>query len=64
MGLTTGRLSVSSPRALSAAAFVTSVLSAPLFDDLLGISLIVHSHIGVRFFYNPSSFIFVYLNAG
>ena len=25
------------------------------------ISLIVHSHIGVRFLYNPSSFIFVYL---
>ncbi|KAH9986422.1 hypothetical protein BJV77DRAFT_951102, partial [Russula vinacea] len=42
-----GRSSVCSPRPLSATAFVTSVLSAPLLDGLLGISLIVHSHIGV-----------------
>ena len=32
---------------LTTAAFVTSGSSAPLLDGLLGISLIVHSHIGV-----------------
>ena len=34
---------------LTGAAFVTSGSSAPLLDGLLGLSLIVHSHIGVRF---------------
>ena len=33
---------------LTAAAFVTSGSPAPLLDGLLGISLVVHSHIGVR----------------
>ena len=33
---------------LTAAAFVTSGSSAPLLDGLLGVGLIVHSHIGVR----------------
>jgi succinate dehydrogenase (ubiquinone) membrane anchor subunit len=41
---------------LTAAAFVTSGSPTPLLDGLLGISLIVHSHIGVRllFLYTPS----------
>jgi succinate dehydrogenase (ubiquinone) membrane anchor subunit len=34
---------------LTGAAFVTSGSFTPLLDGLLGISLIVHSHIGVRF---------------
>lgn len=34
---------------LTGAAFVTSGSPTPLLDGLLGISLIVHSHIGVRF---------------
>lgn len=33
---------------LTGAAFVTSGSPAPLLDGLLGLSLIVHSHIGVR----------------
>lgn len=33
---------------LTGAAFVTSGSFTPLLDGLLGISLIVHSHIGVR----------------
>jgi succinate dehydrogenase (ubiquinone) membrane anchor subunit len=37
---------------LTAAAFVTSGSPAPLLDGLLGITLIVHSHIGVRFLIN------------
>ena len=53
-------LNVCSPRASSAAAFVTSSSLAPLLDGLLGISLIVHSRIGVRFLYSPS-FILVFL---
>ena len=35
---------------LTTAAFVTSGSPAPLIDGLLGVSLIVHSHIGVRLF--------------
>jgi succinate dehydrogenase (ubiquinone) membrane anchor subunit len=34
---------------LTAAAFVTSGSATPLLDGLLGVGLIVHSHIGVRF---------------
>ena len=33
---------------LTAAAFVTSGSSAPLLDGILGVSLVMHSHIGVR----------------
>jgi len=40
---------------LTAAAFATSGSPTPLLDGLLGISLIVHSHIGVRFPPPPSS---------
>jgi succinate dehydrogenase (ubiquinone) membrane anchor subunit len=47
---------------LTGAAFVTSGSSAPLLDGLLGLSLIVHSHIGVRFLTTlPLSF---FLHAG
>ena len=42
---------------LIGAAFVTSGTSTPLLDGLLGISLIVHSHIGVCFLYYPPLFI-------
>lgn len=35
---------------LTAAAFVTSGSAYPVVDGLLGISLVVHSHIGVSFF--------------
>ena len=37
---------------LTTAAFVTSGSPAPLLDGLLGVSLIVHSHIGVRVFFS------------
>lgn len=33
---------------LTAAAFVTSGTNYPVLDGLLGIGLVVHSHIGVR----------------
>ena len=33
---------------MTAAAFVTSGTNYPVLDGILGISLIVHSHIGVR----------------
>lgn len=33
---------------MTAAAFVTSGTSYPVLDGILGISLVVHSHIGVR----------------
>lgn len=33
---------------MTAAAFVTSGTNYPILDGLLGISLVVHSHIGVR----------------
>lgn len=41
---------------LTAAAFVTSGSHAALLDGLLGISLIVHSHIGVRTYSTYLSF--------
>ena len=49
---------------LTAAAFVTSGSHAALLDGLLGISLVVHSHIGVRtlpflFLQPPAHFVFV-----
>jgi hypothetical protein len=44
---------------LTGAAFVTSGSSAPLLDGLLGLSLIVHSHIGVRFLTTPPHFVFL-----
>jgi succinate dehydrogenase (ubiquinone) membrane anchor subunit len=47
---------------LTGAAFVTSGSFTPLLDGLLGISLIVHSHIGVRFLTTlPLSFCFFHL---
>jgi succinate dehydrogenase (ubiquinone) membrane anchor subunit len=50
---------------LTGAAFVTSGSFTPLLDGLLGISLIVHSHIGVRFFsYHTPSFINLSSSAG
>ena len=33
---------------LTAAAFVTSGTNYPVLDGLLGIALVIHSHIGVR----------------
>jgi succinate dehydrogenase (ubiquinone) membrane anchor subunit len=33
---------------MTAAAFVTSGSSYPVLDGLLGLSLVMHSHIGVR----------------
>jgi succinate dehydrogenase (ubiquinone) membrane anchor subunit len=49
---------------LTAAAFVTSGSTAPLLDGLLGISLIAHSHIGVRFLTIPLFSIFFAYFAG
>jgi len=46
---------------LTGAAFVTSGSSTPLLDGLLGLSLIVHSHIGVRFLTTHSFILFFYL---
>ena len=38
---------------LTAAAFVTSGSQYPVLDGLLGVSLVMHSHIGVRYSYLP-----------
>jgi succinate dehydrogenase (ubiquinone) membrane anchor subunit len=44
---------------LTAAAFVTSGSPTPLLDGLLGVGLVVHSHIGVRNRF--SSYLYVFL---
>jgi hypothetical protein len=49
---------------LAAAAFVTSGSPMTLFDGLLGISLIIHSHIRVRFLTTPPLFHFLAYFAG
>lgn len=44
---------------LTAAAFVTSGSNYPIVDGLLGISLVMHSHMGVRSVYNLLIFSFI-----
>lgn len=41
---------------LTAAAFVTSGSNYPVLDGILGVSLVMHSHIGVRLSFTIISF--------